>query len=491
MHKKLNILIITLSVFIIFNNRLSAQNEKETLKRVVTEILIATIDYSTWIQSTFQVSFDQNHIVFAERYGNEQGRIVTDGQAGKIYQGMSGEPVFSPDSKRIAFIAFQNGSWFVVTDDIEGQGRYPNGISSARPLLFSPDSKHIAFVAISKNKTLDGNINKTFVVLDNQEGKEYDLIWYKTLVFSPDSKRFAYVATDNNQMVIVLDGKEYKKYESNCCGSFTFSPDSKHFAFIAEINRKKTIITDSAVGKLYDGIIYRPLFSSDGIRYAYGVNENNQSFVIVNDKEESRYDGLLNYKYPLAFSPDSKHITYVANTGNKWFVILDGIKGPEFDGVSVPSFSPDSKHSAYIAKEGNIFFLVLDGFKKEQNQNMDDKVVFSPDSKHIAYASESGIKQFVRIDGKEGKKYSAISASSIIFSPDSKHLVYTAISDNGKMFVVVNDNEGKMYDAIAPIGGGKTTAGGKVIFDTVDSFHYLAMDKNRVYYVQETIKRSQ
>lgn len=51
-----------------------------------------------------------------------------------------------------------------------------------------------------------------------------------------------------------------------------------------------------------------------------------------------------------------------------------------------------------------------------------------------------------------------------------------------KWFVVVDGKEEKQYDDIVTLGGGK------VVFDSEDSLHYLARKGNSIYLVEEKIK---
>ncbi|MCS7216069.1 MAG: hypothetical protein NZ826_08025 [Thermodesulfovibrio sp.] len=62
-------------------------------------------------------------------------------------------------------------------------------------------------------------------------------------------------------------------------------------------------------------------------------------------------------------------------------------------------------------------------------------------------------------------------------SPDSKRVAYVAGAGN-KWFVVIDGKEGKKYDGI----------GGKIIFDSSDSLHYLSGKKDKIYLVEEKIK---
>ena len=67
-------------------------------------------------------------------------------------------------------------------------------------------------------------------------------------------------------------------------------------------------------------------------------------------------------------------------------------------------------------------------------------------------------------------------------SPDSRRVAYGAGVGN-KWFVVVDGKEEKQYDKIFIAGGGK------VIFDSPDSFHYLALKEgSKIYLVEERIK---
>jgi hypothetical protein len=51
-----------------------------------------------------------------------------------------------------------------------------------------------------------------------------------------------------------------------------------------------------------------------------------------------------------------------------------------------------------------------------------------------------------------------------------------------KYSVVVDGQEQKPYDAIV------NTGGGKLLFDSPDSFHYLAVNGDNIYLVEETLK---
>jgi len=106
----------------------------------------------------------------------------------------------------------------------------------------------------------------------------------------------------------------------------------------------------------------------------------------------------------------------------------------------------------------------------------------SPDSERLAYRAQEGDKQFVVVDGEEGKRYEDILKGTLIFSPDSEHLAYGAQEGN-EQFVVLDGEEGKRYEGIV------TISGGKIIFDSLDSLHYLALKgSNSIYLMEERVK---
>jgi len=103
----------------------------------------------------------------------------------------------------------------------------------------------------------------------------------------------------------------------------------------------------------------------------------------------------------------------------------------------------------------------------------------SPEALQDTTIATTGNKQSVILDGKEGKYYDGTGGLPI-FSPDSQHLAYAAALGD-KMTVVIDGQEGKRYDGV-----GTEVAG--IIFDSSDSFHYIAAEDDNIYLVQESIR---
>ncbi len=83
------------------------------------------------------------------------------------------------------------------------------------------------------------------------------------------------------------------------------------------------------------------------------------------------------------------------------------------------------------------------------------------------------------VDGREDKEYKGFIGT--VFSPDSRHVVYGAQSDK-EQFIVVDGKEGKRYQGIL------IPPEGKIIFDSPDSIHYLALKDNVILSVDEKIE---
>ncbi len=217
--------------------------------------------------------------------------------------------------------------------------------------------------------------------------------------------------------------------------------------------------------------------SPDNRRIAYATMESGK-IVVVDGKKEAKY---INLGKDLIFSPNGKHLAYGAYDGNNWFVVMDGIEGKKYGDFIEHSivFSPDSQKIAYVANEIGKWFVVVDGNEESKYDRIGIPLLFSPDSKRIAYFAAEGVKGFVVVDGKEEKRYEPI--GNLTFSPDSKRVAYGAKKGKESQ-VVVDGKEGKKYDSIVTVNGGK------IIFDSPDNLHYIALKDNSVYLVQERIE---
>lgn len=210
-----------------------------------------------------------------------------------------------------------------------------------------------------------------------------------------------------------------------------FSPDGTRFAYIDYLpgEEPEDELGAAPIGVFVDGKAPAQRFDYDGEGGEAGMEQEIAS---------------------LAFSPDSQHLAYSAYDGDdaEWRIYLDGRKANGEDSCgNSPGFSPDSKRFAYVGCDG----VVIDGKKYEVGGNV-DHILFSPDSRRVAYvdARQRLTDVVAVVDGKEGRSYGDIMGGSLRFSPDSKKVAYIAANYSPKKpeaFVVVDGVEGKHYPA--------------------------------------------
>jgi hypothetical protein len=233
--------------------------------------------------------------------------------------------MFSPDGKRWAAIVGElgddgrpTGSTFVQAGSFRSQ-TYTN----IRDLVFSPDSRRLAFVA--------QNGLQHFVVVDGKESQGYNLV--ENFQFSPDGSRHAFEAALKAERRVVVDMVDQPVVRSIVRNTLTFSPDGRRFAYAAE--QSMLDIRVFLDGKAQEGRFLqfqtrtaRPtargaVFSPDGSRVAMAVDRINgraPGGVLVDGTVVARGQS---FSMP-AFSPDGKHFAFVAMLNQKWYLVLDG-----------------------------------------------------------------------------------------------------------------------------------------------------------------------
>lgn len=291
---------------------------------------------------------DSRRIIYvAGGSGNET--LVVDGKVGEWYRVIAGRAI-SPDSQHVAYIAVtKDYKQWVVSDGKPGEA-YERIVTVP---YFSPDSSHMVYLAM--------NAGKVFAVLDGVAGKPYDEVWNYTLKFSPDGTRLGYIAKQNGKWVAVFDGQEGAPHDYGSPtldpnndsiingwknererGFLAFSPDSKRVAYLAQYGRVLRL-------KLRNG--------NQVMDIVAGVADVS---VVADGREGVKYGDIASDS--IGFSPDSRHLVYAAQKGPKWFVVADEIPGPEFDSILVPEDgsivfdAPDTFH--YLAVKNGVLSVV-------------------------------------------------------------------------------------------------------------------------------------
>jgi Tol biopolymer transport system component len=155
-------------------------------------------------KTTTATTFSQDTKHTAHKVDLPQNYIVLDDVPQKSYDATGGFPVFSPDSKRLAYAALQGANWMLVADDKVFDDR--NTFEYSHIPVFSPDSQHLAYMSLIGTNW--------FAVVDGVVEKQSKTIWPDP-VFSPDSKRLIYLKQHGEKFIPFfgeLDGKEYDQF---------------------------------------------------------------------------------------------------------------------------------------------------------------------------------------------------------------------------------------------------------------------------------------
>jgi hypothetical protein len=458
--------------------------------------------------------------------------------------------VVSPDSSRLAMAAKAGDPTLAEKGVILPQGTDPRN-DSARPVLnairfyiddkptipfdlltppvFSPDSKRLAFAGAHEKvwqMVLDG---KTLVA-------DADNVPTAPCAFSPDSAHAAWVVEKNGQLLLTIDDQRWPPIAAGIMGNVLFSPDSRHVAAVVNARGTRTLYVDGlplpppqmaaatrptargtspatpAAARLerFAQVVWRP----DGtglVFYAAIVGRPWQVFAQSLDGSftftSNPYDSLM--RNAPAFSPDARHMTFAAATRGKWTVVthldspatapataaataatpavLDQVLAESivyylppaspsallylaqqnqkwhlyinhrptddaFDAIVQSTFvvSPDKRHFAFAAVRDKQTVIIRDGTTVATHDEVAGSTfAFSPDSQHLAYGARNGPSWYACVDGSAGAGFTAIAGSAMAFSPDSRRIAFAAATGAKNWHLVIDKDatlRSKSYD---------------------------------------------
>jgi hypothetical protein len=428
---------------------------------------------------SFRFSPDGEHWGYAVYIDKKGATVIVDGVEQKTgYNQILFNPFFSPDGKHVAYFASQyvGGDMheYLVLDGKESEPLD----DSNRIVYFTPDSKKLMFgmevggKQIFRTQTIDGKEPPVDLTLKS--------LTLNTVFFGPRGQ-IGYIGSEGEDMSFVFyDGKDDGLRYDEIKRDIVFSDDGKHISYIAEPGSFDDVaVIKGKPSKVYGGfdgdIIPGTLaLSPDGSRSAYSVKKSREQYVVLDGKDSKPYPRVGG----AVFSPDSKHVAWQASANGKLFNVVNGREGQPYDDLGMPQFSGDSSTVAYWAEAGGKQFIVVNG-QKQKTYDSVGTPVFAPGSKRLVYLAESGGKWLLVDGGKEGTGYDDIDGT-LYFSDDNQRLA-TIFGIGDQQMVVVDGTEGKRYDTIV------TIAGGRLHFATGDKLHYLATKGDELLLVEETI----
>jgi Tol biopolymer transport system component len=382
-------------------------------------------------------SVDALHVAWAQYTETKKLAVSVDGWVEPRAYDEIGVIVFSPDGRRVAYTSKSGTAWRVVVDGNEGP-EFDDVCSTC--LRFSPDGRRLVYGAKRGDRW--------FIVLDGRIRPESGCDFLGSLSFSPDSSRLAYMAGKGSTQALVVEGKIGRYYD--IAGEPIWSPDGKRLAYTAAKGARRFVVTDGREGPSCDGV-NKPVFSPDGASLAYSATRGDKRLVVVDGREGPAYD-MTSVIDPIVFFPKGDRVMYPANRDGRWFVVAGNEEGPHFTVVLPGSLTlnPDGRGFAYIAFDAGRAHVVVDGLPGHGYESIaEGGPVYSADGKHLIFAARKGKAWVIVRDGRESAEfdYDQIGQGGPVFSPDASHTAYAASKD-GRWFVVVNGRPGPAFDRV-------------------------------------------
>lgn len=515
------ILPLALFVLAISSASILAQIKKPTraaTEKVLGEITLDQIDFK---KRNFWISPDSRHYAFIDK-----ANLIVDGQK----QAFEGTPnngkgnifSFSPDSQHFTYVGRdkEGKDWVYLDGKPLGIG---HNFVAAAP-VFSPDSKHIAYTC----RRYVGGGTQYFLVIDDKDRETYDEGTTWNITWSGDSQRvvlgvekndkylmrevsvdesvspiehkhgpanlqlnpirtasgqLGYLAKDENGPFLYFDGKEWGKgFKEIDRRNVVFSDDGKEVAILGEIaSFRDAVWHKGKMSKEYRGLEDESIsLSADGSRVGFVVEEFSKARAIIDGQEGKEYREVVG----ITFSPDGKRVAYRANNGEKMVLVINGVEGPGYDGMGFPYFSPDGKSVVCQASQGESQFILVNGQPSVAGiaQKAYEKVTppsFSKTGQRLIYLGEKGGKKTLIDNGTPLESLDG-AVDQFFVSDDESLLAYIAATGEDEM-VLVNGVQGNQYETIMTMGGGS------ILFDSDDQLHYIAIKDGKLILVEEKL----
>ncbi|MHB9105451.1 MAG: M56 family metallopeptidase [Armatimonadota bacterium] len=296
-------------------------------------------------------------------------RMVEDGREGPECDALT-VPVFSRDSRRVAYAARQGKQWRVLINGVAGSEWYDR----ITEIAFSHDGSSLA-VAAEKN-------GRAFMVVSGKAGPAHDGV--KRPVFGTHGK-LAYIAIEGDRRHVVLDGTNEKPYRHIDADTLQFSPDGR-LAYVAQVSEHGwTLVCNGSESPVYASI-NAVRFSPNGRRLAYTFSRNLQHDLVLDGK-------IIPNAWRPAFSPDSAHFAYISHRQGVNVVVRDGQAFPLPHNL-IPDqlcFSPDSRRLLCLAADRGKPVLLVDGKPRASCDVLLSRApadfCFFPDPNHVHFFS--------------------------------------------------------------------------------------------------------
>jgi hypothetical protein len=269
---------------------------------------------------------------------------------------------FSPDSRRFVYFAdVKEKGVAILEDDVAGPI-----VKAAGEPIFSADSRHVAYGAQSLTEEF-------FVVLDGVAGKEWKAAGCGDPVFSPDGAGIAWTLWRqeggllrktticsllvNDELILDQPGDSLSRWPS-------FSPDGARVAWAIRRGKSFVALVNAESGPTLAGG-GEPVFTSSG-RLAYVGNLTSGEWTVFVDHQPGPLaQNLLVLQFGsdqgsdegFRVSPDGDHIAWAGLFDNQVRPVIDDRVGPAHEQLVSRSFGADGVATWWM-QHGEVVYRV-------------------------------------------------------------------------------------------------------------------------------------
>jgi hypothetical protein len=287
--------------------------------------------------------------------------IVSDGQRGPEFLYAS-RPVLSPDGKQLAYLAVPPADGELPAFLVLGSTRVQIQIKDrllgpAWIPVFSPDSRWLAFRAERRGGMYAIGVIDVGAAVNSPTG-DLPVTWGPDFInmdrprWSPDSSAVAYAAARSRDEWVVVVGTESRATHRDVTG-VTFRQDGT-LAYVASDGAKHFIVMGSDRLPEFDTVT-EPSFKADGTP-VYGASDAGHHFIVVGTEKREVPHAVEG----AAVSADGTRVVswYREPAGRRQRMVMNGVAGRDFTRISRPVLHAESGTFVYTAQDDGGFYVV-------------------------------------------------------------------------------------------------------------------------------------
>lgn len=215
-----------------------------------TETLAAGVrDFSPDFHGVSSPRFTlEGKLVYAARRDKGDVAVFVGTDAGPGFDEVLSFVAFSEDSKHFAYVARREKEFVEVRDNVPGKSfsSTRHEASDVPWIAINDDAMHLAYETVSGgNQYKAGQTSRALrsVILDGQQGPEYDALNLRNFQFEEDAKHYFYevIGAKGNKDLVNVDGHESQLYDFVI--SSRFVPHSNTMSFVARSGQKFLLVS--------------------------------------------------------------------------------------------------------------------------------------------------------------------------------------------------------------------------------------------------------